>query len=121
MHQVSPLELQKYLAGVGYPATKHSLHEVARENGAPEDVLKTIEHLSDIEFDNPEELMSVFGDTAFGDTAEQQDEANRDVDISLGEGEDEGDMGFHIETLKSPNGNGPIQDDEEEGEDEDEA
>ncbi|HEU0050470.1 MAG TPA: DUF2795 domain-containing protein [Patescibacteria group bacterium] len=59
---VSAAELQKYLAGIEYPATKHDAIEQARENNAPEKVIKTIRGLPEDEFGGPQEIQKAFGD-----------------------------------------------------------
>jgi hypothetical protein len=54
----TPIELQKYLSGVEYPASKSSLLETAKSNGAPEDVLGALEAAAQEEFDGPTAVSS---------------------------------------------------------------
>jgi hypothetical protein len=54
----TPIELQKYLAGVEYPASKSSLLETAKSNGAPDDLLSALESASQDEFDGPTAVSS---------------------------------------------------------------
>ncbi len=48
-----PAELQKYLKGVDYPASKEDLVSAAEENDAPEDVIDALQDLTEDEFDDP--------------------------------------------------------------------
>jgi hypothetical protein len=46
-------EVQKYLSGMGYPATPDQLVEHAQENGAEEDILEILRDIPDREYDGP--------------------------------------------------------------------
>ena len=46
----NPIQLQKYLKGMEYPAKKKSLLDRARDEGADENVLYTLERLPDKEY-----------------------------------------------------------------------
>jgi hypothetical protein len=50
---VSPIELQKALRGVHYPANRDQLLDRAQGNGASEDVLDALRALSDKDYDGP--------------------------------------------------------------------
>jgi uncharacterized linocin/CFP29 family protein len=58
---VNPIEVQKHLAGVDYPATRDELADTARRNGAQEDVVQAISELRDEQFDGPDTLMERLG------------------------------------------------------------
>ena len=58
---VNPIQLQKYLQGVNYPARKDDLLSAAEKNDAPEDVVEEIRSLSGDEFDGPDQVMKAFG------------------------------------------------------------
>ena len=58
---VNPIQLQKYLQGVNYPASKDDLLSAAEKNDAPEDVVEEIRSLSGDEFDGPDQVMKAFG------------------------------------------------------------
>jgi len=59
----TPIELQKYLGGVDYPATKDDLVRVARQNGAPDDLVSDLENADRDSFDGPTAVSSaVAGD-----------------------------------------------------------
>jgi hypothetical protein len=55
---VNPVEVQRHLKGVMYPATRDELLEAAREEDAPPEVEEALEALPQEEqFDGPEEVM----------------------------------------------------------------
>jgi hypothetical protein len=54
----TPIELQKYLKGVGYPASKSDLLDAAKSNGAPDDVLSALQSASEDNFDAPTDVSS---------------------------------------------------------------
>lgn len=58
----SPANLQKYLAGASYPASKHDLISTARRNKAPREIMSMIERLPDEEFGGPQEVQRAYGD-----------------------------------------------------------
>jgi hypothetical protein len=49
----SPIDLQKALGGIDYPATKDDILRTARENGAGDDVLSALEDIPDRSYDGP--------------------------------------------------------------------
>lgn len=53
MPHVNPVQLQKFLKGVDYPATKDVLIENAKRLGADENVCTSLEQLPDEEFEAP--------------------------------------------------------------------
>lgn len=58
MAQPEFIEVQKYLAGVSYPATKEELVEHAKGHGAPQDVIEALQAMPDEEFDGPNRVSS---------------------------------------------------------------
>jgi hypothetical protein len=52
------IEVQKYLSGVDYPATKDQLIEHARGKGAPDEVIEALSSLPDDEYDGPNKVSS---------------------------------------------------------------
>lgn len=61
--QPTAIELQKYLSGVDYPASKEDLVQTARDQGAPDDVIEALEQADQDEFDGPTAVSSaVSGD-----------------------------------------------------------
>jgi hypothetical protein len=47
MENVNPVQVQKHLKGIDYPADKNKLIEVAKSEGADDNVLSTLEKLPD--------------------------------------------------------------------------
>ena len=58
---VNPIEVQKHLAGVDYPATRDELAGTARRDGAKDDVVQAISELRDEQFDGPDTAMERLG------------------------------------------------------------
>ncbi len=59
----SAAELEKYLKGVDFPASKDNLIEKARANGAPEEVIDMINDLSEDNFNSPIDVSKAFGES----------------------------------------------------------
>ncbi|HEX8202270.1 MAG TPA: DUF2795 domain-containing protein [Isosphaeraceae bacterium] len=57
----SPTNLQQYLKGVDYPASKDDLVAAARGNGAPAEVLDLLGRLPGDQFDGPPGVMKAYG------------------------------------------------------------
>ncbi|GIZ50131.1 DUF2795 domain-containing protein [Noviherbaspirillum aridicola] len=58
---VNPIQVQKFLKGVDYPANKSALIETARQQGADDDVCKDLEQLPDEDFQTPAEVSQALG------------------------------------------------------------
>lgn len=56
----NPIEMQKYLGGVDYPASRDDLVEKAKSEGAPEEVLKHLKGMPDREYDGPNAVSQEF-------------------------------------------------------------
>ena len=55
----SPIDIQRHLKGVDYPADREELLETARSADAPPEVLEALESLpEDEEFEGPDDVMS---------------------------------------------------------------
>ncbi|ONI60881.1 hypothetical protein ALI44B_10030 [Leifsonia sp. ALI-44-B] len=50
---VNPIELQKHLGGVDYPASRDDLVSAAEKNGAGDEVLDALKGLPEQDFDAP--------------------------------------------------------------------
>jgi hypothetical protein len=50
------IEVQKYLKGANYPSNKSNLIQKARDNGAPEPVVKVLEKIQDRVYDKPTDV-----------------------------------------------------------------
>lgn len=57
----SPIELQRHLKGVDYPASKDDLIAAAQRNGAPREVLGALQQLPGDRFDSPVGVEKAFG------------------------------------------------------------
>ncbi|MBW8805872.1 MAG: DUF2795 domain-containing protein [Catenulisporales bacterium] len=52
----NPIEMQKHLSGVDYPADRETLLRTARENGADDDLVRQLEQLPDRQYSGPDEV-----------------------------------------------------------------
>jgi hypothetical protein len=59
---VNPIQLQKHLRGVDYPARKDDLIATAKREGADEDTIKTLRSLPRDEFNSPNDVSEAIGD-----------------------------------------------------------
>ncbi|MCW2944382.1 MAG: hypothetical protein JWR24_1099 [Actinoallomurus sp.] len=62
MSQPQPIQVQKYLSGMSYPATKEELIEHAKSQNAPKEILEALEKIPDDEYDGPNKVSSAVGD-----------------------------------------------------------
>ena len=49
----NPIQVQKFLGGIDYPASKEDIVRTAKESGADENVLNALEGIPDREYDGP--------------------------------------------------------------------
>jgi len=63
MAKVNPIQLQKHLKGVDYPASKEDLLEHAKQQGADENALSALEQLPDEQYQTPAEVSKAIGET----------------------------------------------------------
>jgi len=49
----NPIQVQKFLGGIDYPADKKQIISTARSHGADDQVIKTLEKLPDRRYDGP--------------------------------------------------------------------
>lgn len=49
----NPIQVQKFLGGIDYPASKEDIVRTAKESGADENVLSALEGIPDREYDGP--------------------------------------------------------------------
>jgi hypothetical protein len=50
---INPIEVQRHLGGVDYPATKDEIVATASDNGASSDIIDALEAMDEEEFDDP--------------------------------------------------------------------
>jgi hypothetical protein len=63
MTKTNPVEIQKHLKGVDYPADKQELMKHAQQQKADKQILSLLDQLpDDEEFDNPAELNKALGE-----------------------------------------------------------
>jgi hypothetical protein len=58
---VNPIQIQTFLKGVDYPASKEALLQHAERNGADEGVRTTLEQLPDAEYETPADVSEALG------------------------------------------------------------
>ncbi len=61
MNDTNPVQIQSFLGGVNYPASKQEILEKARGNEAPEDVINALENLPETEYRTPADLSKDLG------------------------------------------------------------
>lgn len=63
MAKVNPIQLQKHLKGVDYPASKQDLITHAKEQGADEEAISALEQMPDEQYETPTDVSKAIGDT----------------------------------------------------------
>ena len=53
---VNPIEVQKHLKGVSYPASKDDIVQAAESNGAPQEIVDELRSLDSDQFDGPDKV-----------------------------------------------------------------
>lgn len=61
MAKVNPVQIQKYLSGVDYPASKDDLVKYARNQGADENVQETLRQIPDQQYQTPADVSQAIG------------------------------------------------------------
>jgi hypothetical protein len=59
--EVSPIDVQKHLSGVSYPASRDELVATAEGSGAPIEIVERLRALEQDEFESPAEVMEALG------------------------------------------------------------
>jgi hypothetical protein len=59
---VSPIDVQKALSGMDYPASKQQIVQHAEEHGGSEDVLEALKGIEDREYEGPSGVSSAVFD-----------------------------------------------------------
>jgi len=62
MAKVNPIQLQKHLKGVDYPASKQDLVKHAKQQGADKDALSVLEQLPDEQYETPADVSKAVGE-----------------------------------------------------------
>jgi hypothetical protein len=58
----SPIDLQKSLGGVDYPATKDQLIEHAKSKGGDSSIIEQLQQIPDREYDGPNAVSKAFSE-----------------------------------------------------------
>jgi hypothetical protein len=58
----NPIQVQKYLSGIDYPASKDDIVGTAEREGADDDVLDALRKIPDQEYDAPTAVSSAVSD-----------------------------------------------------------
>lgn len=58
---ISPIQMQKHLKGVNYPASKQDLVKQAQSNNASSEIVSRIQHLHGDSFNSPKDVMKALG------------------------------------------------------------
>jgi hypothetical protein len=61
MATISPIDVQKALKGMDYPAKKDEIVEQAKRNGADQEVLDALQKIPDREYDGPSGVSAEVG------------------------------------------------------------
>jgi hypothetical protein len=56
----NPIEAQKYLKGVDYPVSKPELISIAKDNGAPQEMIDDLEAVDQEQFEGPAGVQKAF-------------------------------------------------------------
>ncbi|HLN56706.1 MAG TPA: DUF2795 domain-containing protein [Bacteroidales bacterium] len=59
--ETAPIQVQKYLKGMNYPASKEDLINQAKKNRATEDVISMLEQIKSNKFNTPAEVSKALG------------------------------------------------------------
>lgn len=57
----NPIEVERYLRGVEYPATKDELISTADDNDAPDEVIEALQTVAEEQFEGPDEVNEALG------------------------------------------------------------
>jgi hypothetical protein len=60
----NPIQIQKFLTGVNYPADRSTLVSTAEKEGADGDVLNALRSIPEKEYDSPTAVSSAVSDSA---------------------------------------------------------
>lgn len=59
---MNPAEVEQFLGGLNYPASKQQVVDRARDNGASEDVMDALDKLPDRTFNSPADVNRALGE-----------------------------------------------------------
>lgn len=70
MAHANPIQIQNYLGGAQYPASRAHLLECARQENAPQEVMEALSGIADREYQSPADLALEFREEASADDLE---------------------------------------------------
>jgi Protein of unknown function (DUF2795) len=59
--KVNPIEVQKHLRGISYPADKDEVVSTAESNDAPEEIVDALRSMDRERFDSPSDVQEALG------------------------------------------------------------
>lgn len=59
--QVNPVQVQQYLGGIDYPTDKQTILQRAKDQGADDMTMRTLEKLPDQEYNSPNDISEHIG------------------------------------------------------------
>lgn len=54
----NPIDVQRHLGGISYPASKDDVVSTARANGAPDEIVRALEGMAGEEYSGPDQVMA---------------------------------------------------------------
>ncbi|GAA5534887.1 DUF2795 domain-containing protein [Deinococcus aluminii] len=112
MAKINPIQLQKHLKGVDYPASKQDLVQAAEQNGADENVRAALDQLPDEQYQTPADVSKALGDVEDGGGSDQDDRGHgqrggrdgeqdrREQGDNHGQDDDHGGQGARINPIQ---------------------
>ena len=61
MAHANPIQVQKFLSGMNYPANKDEIVKHAKSGGADDNIMDTLERLPDDDFETPADVSKAIG------------------------------------------------------------
>ena len=61
MAKVNPIQVQKFLSGIDYPAKKQDLVDKAQQEGADQEVIDTLQQMPGDNFNSPNDVSQAIG------------------------------------------------------------
>lgn len=62
MAKANPIQLQKHLKGMNYPASKQDLIQHAQKHGADDNAMSVFEQIPDEDYETPADVSKAIGD-----------------------------------------------------------
>jgi Protein of unknown function (DUF2795) len=58
---VNPIEVQRHLGGIDYPASKDEVIATAESNDAPQEIVDALQQMDGEQFEGPDDVMGALG------------------------------------------------------------